>query len=61
MLSFLIVLWGQETTQLAAHTLGRRFIGADINLGSVQTILGVHTCITLKKLFNDHGYKCIKI
>ncbi len=61
MLSFLIVLWGQETTQLAAHTLGRRFIGADINLGSVQTILGVHTCITLKKLIRIKQTKRIKI
>lgn len=28
---------GSGTTQAAAHKLGRRFIGADINLGAIQT------------------------
>lgn len=32
---------GSGTTQAVAMKLGRKFIGADINLGSIQTTLVV--------------------
>ncbi|NJL41483.1 MAG: site-specific DNA-methyltransferase [Leptolyngbyaceae cyanobacterium SM1_4_3] len=41
----MIVLWGSGTTQSVAMRLGRRFIGADINLGAVQ--------ITTKRLISS--------
>lgn len=43
---------GSGTTQLAAQRLGRRFIGADINLGAIQT-----TCKRIaNQRFDEEGY-----
>lgn len=37
--SFSIASWAPGTTQAVAMSMGRRFIGADINLGAIETTI----------------------
>jgi adenine-specific DNA-methyltransferase len=51
---------GSGTTQAVAMQLGRRFIGADINLGAVQTttrrLIGVSDDLRAKSLSDEAGF-----
>lgn len=50
---------GSGTTQAVAMRLGRRFIGADINLGSLQTT--TKRLLTLASTLKDECYKAFEV
>lgn len=53
---------GSGTTQAVAMKLGRRFVGADINLGAVQTTTKriINAVVEIDDMNNDAGNRCMK-